>query len=242
MKTLNSILGFLENLVRNISPQYATRFHEWRSKNRRRPFDSACYWRNRYRQGGDSGPGSLGKLGQYKADFVNQFVEQHKITTVIEFGCGDGNQVSLANYPNYLGFDISEDAIMLCQRRFLQDSTKKFKLICDYSAETAELALSLDVVYHLVEDSAFSDYMVRLFQAACRYVIIYSSNFEPPTHDAFPHVRHRRFTDWISVNKPNWHLIQHIPNPYPYCGDLNQGSGADFFVYSQASTGEKCVK
>lgn len=223
-------------------PQCTTRFHEWCSKNRRDPFDSARYWQNRYQQGGDSGPGSLGKLGQYKADFINQFVDQHKITSVIEFGCDDGNQVSLANYPNYLGFDISKDAIMLCRKRFPQDPAKKFGLISEYSTETAELALSLDVIYHLVEDSVFNEYMDRLFQAARRYVIIYSSNFEPPTRDVAAHVRHRCFTDWISANVPDWHLIQHVPNPYPYHGDHDQGSSADFFVYDRDLAGTECAE
>lgn len=40
----------------------------------------------------------------------------------------------------------------------------------------ADLSLSLDVIYHLVEDEVFETYINTLFKSARRYVIIYSSN------------------------------------------------------------------
>ena len=49
-----------------------------------------------YASGGSSGPGSYGRLAAGKADFLNRFVEDHQIKTVLEIGCGDGNQLSLA--------------------------------------------------------------------------------------------------------------------------------------------------
>ena len=51
---------------------------------------------------------------------------------------------------------------------------------------------------HLVEDEVFTDYMERLFAAATRYVIVYSSNGAPDIEEHAPHVRHRCFTDWVS--------------------------------------------
>ena len=43
---------------------------------------------------------------------------------MVEFGCGDGNQLSLAQYPRYVGLDVSRTAIGLCQRRFAKDPAK----------------------------------------------------------------------------------------------------------------------
>jgi hypothetical protein len=39
-----------------------------------------------------------------------------------------------------------------------------------------DLELSLDVIYHLVEDEVFDAYMRSLFAHAGRFVVIYSSN------------------------------------------------------------------
>ena len=66
-------------------------------------FDSAQYWRDRYRSGGNSGAGSYGRLADFKAEIVNAFVREHDVASVIEFGSGDGAQLALADYPTLSG-------------------------------------------------------------------------------------------------------------------------------------------
>lgn len=61
---------------------------------------STDYWESRYATGGTSGPGSSGKLAEFKAEVLNSFVRRDNVLSVIEFGCGDGNQLSLASYPD----------------------------------------------------------------------------------------------------------------------------------------------
>jgi hypothetical protein len=168
---------------------------------------SASYWDRRYRIGSDSGAGSYGRTAVRKAAFVNSFIAKHGIRSVIEFGCGDGNQLSLARYPRYLGLDVSQEAVRTCQRRFDGDPTKAFKPVGEYDGERAELALSLDVIFHLVEDAVFDDYMRLAFDAAERYVIVFSSNTNRRTPVDRPHVRHRRFTDWIA-NRQDWRALE----------------------------------
>lgn len=195
---------------------------------------SAAYWERRYSEGGNSGPGSSGELARFKADTLNAFVRQHGIRSVIELGCGDGSQLGLAEYPEYLGFDVSRQAIALCRRRFGNDATKRFGLMDEYAGETADLALSLDVVFHLVEDAVFVAYMTTLFAAASRFVVVYSSNRDASEmRDPQPHVRHRRFTDWVDAHVSGWTLSQHVPNRLPHRGDARTGSFADFFVYAR---------
>lgn len=196
--------------------------------------DSASYWEQRYRDGRDSGTGSYGKFAVFKAQLINQFVVDHGITSVIEFGCGDGNQLALASYPRYLGFDVSEAALELCCGRFPADPTKTFGHVDDYNGETADLVLSLDVIYHLVEDLVFETYMRRLFRASTKYVIIYSSN-EAGQPLPGGYIRHRRFTDWTVSYAAEWRFVQHIPNKYPFKGDHRQGSFAEFFIYEKIS-------
>lgn len=206
------------------------RVREWT-----RPFPgSERYWEERYASGDHSGSGSYGKYAQFKAEVINDFIAQHAVESVIEFGCGDGNQLKLGKYPRYLGLDISPTAISLCREQFAADQSKTFKLMSEYSGEQADLTLSLDVIFHLVEDAVFESYMQTLFGASARYVIIYSSNSQG-SFNARAHERHRKFTDWVDKNAQGWKLAYHIPNRYPYSG--SGGSVADFFIYEKARLG-----
>lgn len=202
--------------------------------NRLRPFHgSADYWEERYKAGGHSGAGSYHQLAEFKAQILNDFVKSNHINSVIEYGSGDGNQLKLADYPAYIGFDVSPSAIERCKTLFNGDPTRSFKLMSDYAGERAELTLSLDVIYHLVEDAVYDAYMQLLFDSAERFVIIYASNFEESAQDrVISHVRHRKFTNWVENARPKWKLKSHIPNAYPYSGDNDTGSLADFYIYT----------
>ncbi len=195
-------------------------------------FRSSKYWDRRYANGGDSGVGSYGQLAEFKARVLNDFVAAQSIRSVIEFGCGDGHQLSLAQYPCYVGIDVSEHAIRRCQKLFGNDRSKRFLDLSDRRAslEHAELALSLDVIYHLVEDRVYDVYMDTLFRAATRFVIIYSDDWE--SSDSALHVRHRKFTDWIELRKPDWKLIKHLPNQFPIQSNPAAGSWSDFWIYA----------
>lgn len=191
------------------------------------------YWEKRYRNGGHSGDGSSGQLAEFKAEVLNGFVKLYNVSSVIEFGCGDGKQLLLAKYPRYLGFDVSKAALSMCRNQFSSDSTKVFKLMREYNGELADLTLSLDVIYHLIEDDIYDKYMCCLFDASKRFVIIYSSNCM--NHTSPPHVRHRRFSYWVAQNRPDWDLIEMINNPYPWHGNTKTGSFSDFYIYRHMS-------
>jgi SAM-dependent methyltransferase len=196
---------------------------------------SGEYWEERYERKGTSGDGSYGELACAKAEFLNTFVREHSVRSVTEFGCGDGNQLSLAEYPGYVGLDVSKAAIGLCKTRFTNDRTKSFFLydsqcfVDNAGVFSADLALSLDVIYHLVEDHTFEAHMTHLFASASRYVIVYATN--TTAQGTAPHVRHRPFSRWVELNCPKWRLSLMEIGP-------GSGSGrADFFVYERIGTG-----
>jgi hypothetical protein len=195
---------------------------------------SADYWEKRYLNGGNSGAGSYSRLAEFKADFLNDFVRRHSVRSVIEFGSGDGAQLELSDYPEYVGVDVSEAAIKATRARFASDPSKRFYEPTELpSNTTAELSLSLDVIYHLVEDGVFEQYMRVLFDKATRFVIVYSSN-ENALVEA-RHVKHRRFTDWVEQNRPGFMMTEHVPNRYPFNEeDPNNTSFADFYVFERA--------
>lgn len=191
------------------------------------PFSgSADYWEHRYAGGGTSGAGSYGEFSAFKADVLNAFVREHDITSVIELGCGDGHQLSLAEYPSYVGFDVSGSAVRRCRERFAGDPTKSFGEMSAFAGHTADLAISLDVIYHLVEDEVFERYMRTLFGAAQRFVVIYSSDHDEPPGVRGDHVRHRNFTSWVQRHIPDWRLRERIVN--------RTVADPEFFVYERA--------
>ncbi len=201
---------------------------------------SSSYWEGRYRRGQTSGAGSYGRLARFKADFLNKFVRTRNVAGVVELGCGDGNQLSLSDYPRYVGLDVSPTAVDVCRQKFSGDPGKSFHVIDPRSSDEAsreyraDMALSLDVIYHLVESDTFEAYMGTLFQLGQRYVIIYSSDHEQPS--GMKHVRHRRFSRWVETRQSDWTLSAHVPNRYPF--DESNGdetSFADFFVYERKS-------
>jgi SAM-dependent methyltransferase len=203
---------------------------------------SASFWESRYREGGNSGSGSYGRLAEFKAEILNDFVRKRKIRSIIEFGCGDGAQLELATYPGYVGVDVSKVSIERCSARFAQDPTKHFYLAdaLPQALGTFELALSLDVIFHLVEDSVFDFYMRSLFARSEKYVIIYSSNY-----DAFaeaPHVRHRKFDAWIGENAREWQAAGFVPNRFPFDRDRpDETSFADFYFFARPARGESHI-
>ena len=193
---------------------------------------SGQYWERRYRAGMTSGVGSYGVLSEFKAELLNAFVASNDVRTVLEFGCGDGNQLKLAAYPLYLGLDVSKTAIDRCRERFEGDDTKSFlwydpaRTINIANFLNADLTLSLDVLYHLVEDDVYWRYLRDLFSTSRRFVIIYSSDGEAKS--AIPHVRHRPLTVDVARHCPEFRLLDRIANRYP------EQSFCSFFIYERA--------
>ena len=196
-------------------------------------FDSKKYWETRYSKGGDSGEGSYGQLAELKADIINQFVKKNNIKTVIEWGCGDGNQLTYMIYPDYIGFDVSKTAVFNCTEKFKDDKSKRFLHTDKYTNQSAILSLSLDVIFHLIEYNIFNDYMNQLFNSSQKFVVIYSSNTFEQFETASEHFHQRKFIDWIQENKSEFTLIKKIKNEFPYNQKSGKGSVSDFYIYKK---------
>ena len=178
---------------------------------------SERYWERRYAAGGNSGAGSYGETASWKAGVVNGWVRDLGVRSIIDWGCGDGNQLSLADYPKYLGIDRSPTAIKRCIEQFADQAQMSFMTFRPGELHDpagwfkADLALSMEVIFHLTEDEVYQDYMSRLFGSAERYVVI-CSNDEVGT-EKVPTERHRRFSDWIATHARGWSLKERVDPP-----------------------------
>jgi hypothetical protein len=173
-------------------------------------FDSSDYWESRYRSRGTSGDGSYGDKAVFKAGVINGLIRQ--VSTIIDYGVGDGNQLKYFDTTgkHYLGLDVSPTAIAMCRTMFKDDPTKTFCLSGDYNwTRQAELVLSCDVIYHLIDDDIYEQYMQHLFEISCRYVLIHAVDRD---FNQASHVKFRHFTPLIAKNYPQWKLVNVIRN------------------------------
>ena len=159
----------------------------------------------------------IGRLAEFKAEVLNGFVRAKGVRTVIEFGCGDSAQLELARLPDLVGIDVATISIERCSTRFAAQIRPNAYYLAEAlprDLRAFDLALSLDVIFHLVEDRVFDSYMRSLFARAKHHVVIYSSNYDALSDS--PHVRHRKFTDWIAKRAISWKPAGYLPNRFPF--------------------------
>lgn len=187
-------------------------------------YTPAGYWERRYRDGRTSGAGSEGTEGQYKADYVSDLVHNNAVTSVVDWGCGDGQVLELMRLEDatYTGVDVSRTIVDRMRIKFPEYRFMDY----DYArtgSYLAELALSMDVLFHLPDDADYFGYLDQLFGSATRFVVIYSTN-EPIGRTA-RHVFRRQFTPDVAERFPDWKLTREE-------SPLREGL-ASFFVYER---------
>ena len=175
-------------------------------------FDTVIYWNKRYRRGKNSGAGSRGQWGDHKVDYVNRLIMGQKVDTLIDWGCGDGMLASRFQVAHYVGLDVSPFALGLCARACGFRPGWGWCLYDGFDSPwylpPADLALSLDVIFHLVDDAMYYRHLELLFTSA-PLVAVHSSNRDEHGH---PHVRHREFTRDIPSG---WSLVEKARDKRP---------------------------
>lgn len=207
-------------------------------------FDVKGYWNERYKGNRNSGSGSYGRLAKFKSEVINKFIKENKLKEIIEFGCGDGNQLQYFNIDKYIGIDISEEALRICKDKYQDFENKYF-----YSYEElynlnqkVECAISLDVIYHLSDDEVYYRYLKDIFSTAKKYVIIYSNSTNYHFNGVDPaagYVLFRDFNKDVENLYQDFTLIDIIPNEYPFSATIpDETSFADFYIYEKNSEKE----
>jgi len=139
-----------------------------------------AYWNNEYKQGNGSGPGSTGHMLQHKIDFLNKFIEEHKVSAIIDFGCGDGELMSKLKItdPNYLGIDISIESIKLCKgKRPLSDIIQSAFPDADINFRlNAHTVICIDVLFHILDIEELKLTLCKIWESADKYIIFYTFN------------------------------------------------------------------
>ncbi len=186
----------------------------------KKPVDARTYWDARYAGGGTSGAGSHGDLAHFKADVISEALRKHDCASVIEFGCGDGENLGLYETKQYTGLDVSRVAVEQCRAIYEGDATRRFSHYepgapSPGESRRADAVLSLDVLYHVIDDSIYRASLADIFDAATKLVILYTSldAWKSEPYAKGSHVRHR---DTLSdLGNYPWQVAKVIPNRYP---------------------------
>ncbi len=194
--------------------------------------NSKQYWEKRYASGGNSGEGSQGEKAKFKVDFINAFISEKDIESIIDFGCGDGVVAGRLNPKKYIGLDISENAVKKCSTQFRKDPKKSFYVYKpkEYGGDaikTAQLGISLEVIFHITEDDLFEKYMHDLFTSSQKYVIILSNDTDKNPVYLGGHHRYRHFTKYVAEKLPEWKLVKKTDCP---------GLISNFHIYAKSNT------
>ncbi|QHW34049.1 class I SAM-dependent methyltransferase [Paenibacillus rhizovicinus] len=195
-------------------------------------FDYIQYWEDNYKGGGTSGRGSFGELADFKAEVVNGVIAQYGLSRVVEFGCGDGNQLSLMHYPHYLGLDISPTAVQLCAEKYGRDATKSFMLyrpgaFFNRGFLETDLTVCLDVLYHITEEADYRATLRDLFSPKPRVVVIYTRITRQTEPQVVETIRDRDIFHYLAEFE-DYYVHELIPQRY------KDQSSADFIILRRA--------
>ncbi|GAB4060507.1 class I SAM-dependent methyltransferase [Catellatospora paridis] len=83
--------------------------------------------------------------------FLERFIVENRIVTVIDLGCGDWRSSSLIDWSRvgYLGVDVVESVILRNQQRFQFDNVRFAQLSDEDELPHADLLIVKDVLQHL---------------------------------------------------------------------------------------------
>ncbi|MFC3747825.1 methyltransferase [Paenibacillus sp. GCM10012306] len=183
-------------------------------------FDYINYWEQTYKTGGNSGSGSYGVLAEFKAAVVNACIERYNVNEVIEFGCGDGHQLGLINYPRYIGLDISSESVRICQEKYGDDPTKAF---ATYHPLTwtggqqglqADMTVCLDVLYHIIDENHFQATLSHVLNASRDIVVIYSKLDTGDDEQIIYTIKDRDLLSRLA-QFGDFQIVERIPQLYP---------------------------
>lgn len=190
------------------------------------------YWDDRYKNGGNSGSGSTGKLLEWKIETINNIVSELEISSICDIGCGDGKLSNSFEGKDYKGYDISEEAIKICKEKYPSISFNT--LDSSTYIEPAELSMSIDVIFHCTTESEIINHL-HILNSSKKYILIYGYNHKiEPGEIWAPHYQPSDFLRIIKSNFKNWKLIKKINQNYPVLEyGKNKGSLSDFYLFEK---------
>lgn len=143
------------------------------SKDRQRSFSNQAFWDFRYAKSPQlgSGVGSRGQFLEIKSHLIQREIERMRPNTVLDIGCGDLEVCRNLAVANYVGVDVSAEAIQIARAKrpdwkFLEGDAGSLSL------EPADLVLCFDVLIHQSAREAYEPLCAKLVQLTRRALLV----------------------------------------------------------------------
>ena len=188
-------------------------------------FPNATFWNWRYATNAElgSGSGSRGKQLADKRELLAALLDILQPRSVLDVGCGDGETTRDLPLPDYVGLDLSEEAIGRA-RRTRPDGDYRLGTLADHAIE-AELTLCIDVLIHQADRDSYRATVRSLLESSTRALLV--SGYERPSPIDSPMVH---FHEPLSATL---HEMAPTAELYP----LRDGTGATLFLVLKVPEG-----
>lgn len=122
-----------------------------------------------------SGGGSYGAVAERYVATVRAFIEEHRIRSVLDIGCGDfniGARVS-EGVDIYHAFDVSAEIIRRNQERFSHLRNVRFRCVnaCSDALPQADLVTVRQVLQHLT-NAQIADILTNIERTKAKHILI----------------------------------------------------------------------
>jgi len=150
-------------------------------------FPNATFWEWRYTVDPDrgSGGGSRGKPLEEKRQLLSELIEILRPASVLDVGCGDGEATVGLPLPQYVGLDLSPEAIRRAQSG-RPDGDYRVGTLADHSV-AADLTICLDVLIHQADASRYRAFVEGLVKSATLALVVSGYEAAPATNSPMVH-------------------------------------------------------
>jgi hypothetical protein len=129
------------------------------------------YWEKRYREGGKSGEGSVGRARDWKWSVIQKHVPI--VEDVVDIGCGDVSFWEGRTCERYIGVDISAHIV-----RKNAEKRPGWAFVA-WPAEKrlplrGRVVLCMDVLFHILDDSTATRIMENLCEYSSEWVVVHA--------------------------------------------------------------------
>ncbi len=142
-------------------------------EDRQKTFDNRLYWNFRYHVAPElgSGVGSRGEHRSYKAKILSDLVDRLRPASILDVGCGDLEVTRELAVNDYLGVDISEEALSIAREkrpdwRFLAGDFLTLDL------QPADMVICLDVLIHQKDRETYEKIVQGLLRLAKKALVV----------------------------------------------------------------------
>lgn len=169
---------------------------------------ASWYWIERYNRGGSSGAASYGRSAVARGQYISTLIRGYQCTHVIDFGCGDVDQVQQIKVPFYMGVDASSFIIRKC----IQHTHRCFRIATTVPSDRTDAILLLDMIKCLTDDFSYHEVLRTTFLHPTATIVIIAAK----DHNLWEssHIRHRGFSLHIAETYTDWTRIE---NREPSC-------------------------